>query len=138
MQDIAAGMQGGHNGIEIIDIVFAFSNVKLVRELVEDNLKQIEAADVSKGQTEGLKEMIVQKQRSMLKDLGSVESTLESIINTHTAPEINVREMGKVKLNPEQTRAFVSAIVFSINHMAKFIPAAAIGGGNTGLPESMI
>ena len=138
MQDIAASIQGGHNGIEIIDVVFAFSNVKLVRELVEDNLKQLEAADVSKGQTEGLKEMIIQKQRSMLKDLGSVESTLQSIINAHTAPGINVREMGKVQLNPDQTKAFVSAIVFSINHMAKFIPSAAVGGGSTGMPESMI
>lgn len=138
MQDIEAGIQGGHNGIEIIDVVFAFSNVRLVRELVEDNLKQLEAADVSKGQTEGLKEMIVQKQRSMLKDLGSVESMLESIINTHMGPGINIREMGNVKLNPEQSKAFVSAIVFSINHMAKFIPAATAGGGVPGLPESMI
>ena len=138
MQDIEAGIQGGHNGIEIIDIVFAFSNVRLVRELVEDNLKQLEAADVSKGQTEGLKDMIIQKQRSMLKDLGSVEAMLESVINTHTSPGLNVRELGKVQLNPEQSRAFVSAIVFSINHMAKFIPAAAVGGGSTGLPESMI
>lgn len=129
---------GRNNGIEIIDIVFAFSNVRLVRELVEDNLKQLEAADVSKGQTEGLKDMIVQKQRSMLKDLGSVESTLESIINTHMGPGINVRETGKVMLNPEQSKAFVSAIVFSINHMAKFIPSAAAGGGGSGLPESMI
>ena len=89
---------GRNNGIEIIDIVFAFSNVKLVRELVEDNLKQLENADVSKGQTEGLKDMIVQKQRSMLKDLGSVGALLESIINTHMGPGVNVRDMGKVNL----------------------------------------
>ena len=42
MQDFGAGIQPGrNNGIEIIDIVFAFSNVKLVRELVEDNLKRL-------------------------------------------------------------------------------------------------
>ena len=93
---------------------------------------------MSKGQTEGLKDMIVQKQRSMLKDLGSVETMLESIINTHMGPDLNVRDMGNVMLNTEQSKAFVSAIVFSINHMAKFIPSAAAGGGGSGLPSAMI
>jgi hypothetical protein len=137
VQDIGAGIpQGGRSGIELIDIVFAFSNIRLVRELVEDNLKQLETADVSKGQTEGLKTMIVEKQRSLLKDLGDVENTLESIINAHTTPGVDIRGMRNVQLNPDQSKAFVSAIVFSINHMAKFIPAATGGGG--GLPESMI
>jgi hypothetical protein len=137
VQDIGASIpQGGRGGIELIDIVFAFSNIRLVRELVEDNLKQLEMADVSKGQTEGLKAMIVEKQRSLLKDLGDVENTLESIIDAHTTPGIDVREMRRVQLNPDQSKAFVSAIVFSISHMAKFIPAAT--GGGTGLPESMI
>lgn len=137
MQDIGAGIpQGGHNGIELIDIVFAFSNVKLVRELVEDNLKQLEAADVSKGQTEGMKALIVQKQRNMLQNLSDVETTLESIIDAHTTPGVDVREMRHVKLNPDQSKAFMSAIVFSISHMTKFIQGPP--AGSSGLPESML
>ena len=137
MQDIGAGMpQGGRRGIELIDILFAFSNIRLVREIIEDNIKQLQTADISKGQTEGLKNMILQKQETLLKDLGNVENLLGTIINNYMSPGVNVRSMGEVNLNPNESRAFVSAVLFSINHMAKFVPTA--GGGGTGLPESMI
>jgi hypothetical protein len=63
--------------IELIDVVFALSNVRLVKEIVQDNLRQLDQLNaVGKGQTEGLKSMILQKQQQALKDLNGVEKVL--------------------------------------------------------------
>ncbi len=135
MQDVSAAIQGGHDNIELIDVVFAFSNVKLVRELVQDHIRQLEEMDtVSKGQTEGMREMIMTKQKSLYASLSEVEALLESIIDTSITPQARSAGVKNIQLNSEQSRAMVGAIVFAINHMAKFLPGAGIGGG---LPESI-
>lgn len=135
MQDVSAAIQGGHDGIELIDVVFVFSNVKLVRELVQDQIRQLEdMGSISKGQTEGMREMIIAKQKSMYASLSEVESLLERIIDVSITPQARSVGMKNIQLNSEQSRAMVGAIVFAINHMAKFVPGAGIGGG---LPESI-
>lgn len=136
MQDVSAAIQGGHDNIELIDVVFAFSNVKLVRELVQDHIRQLEEMDtVSKGQTEGMREMIMTKQKSLYASLSEVEALLESIIDASITPQARSAGVKNIQLNSEQSRAMVGAIVFAINHMAKFLPGAGIGGG---LPESIL
>lgn len=138
MQDIDAAVQGGHPGIELIDVIFAYSNVKLVRELVEDQIQQLdEMSGMSKGQSEGIRGMIMSKQKALLVNLNDVEKMLEDIIDTNTARGVQRTGMRNVQLNPEQTQAMVGAIVFAINHMAKFVPGTNTGGAS-GLPESMI
>lgn len=135
MQDVSAAIQGGHNGIELIDVVFVFSNVKLVRELVQDHIRQLEEmGDVSKGQTEGMREMILEKQKTLYSSLSDVEKLLETIIDTSITPQTRSAGMENIKLNSEQSRAMVGAIIFAINHMAKFVPGSNMGGG---LPESI-
>ncbi len=135
LQDVSAAVPGGHDGIELIDIVFVFSNVKLVRELVQDQIRQIEAmGDVSKGQTEGLREMILEKQKTLYISLSEVEKLLENIIDASITPQARTAGMRNIQLNTEQSKAMVGAIVFAINHMAKFVPGAQMGGG---LPESL-
>jgi hypothetical protein len=135
MQDVSAAIQGGHDGIELIDVVFVFSNVKLVRELVQDQIRQLEdMGSVSKGQTEGMREMIIAKQKSLYSSLSEVESLLERIIDVNITPQARSAGMKNIQLNSEQSRAMVGAIVFAINHMSKFVPGAGIGGG---LPESI-
>jgi len=135
MQDVSAAIQGGHGNIELIDVVFAFSNVKLVRELVQDHIRQLEEmGSVSKGQTEGMREMIMAKQKSMYASLSEVEALLESIIDASITPQARTAGMRNIQLSTEQSQAMVGAIVFAINHMAKFVPGSDIGGG---LPESV-
>jgi hypothetical protein len=137
MQDVDAAIQGGHPGIELIDIVFAFSNVKLVRELVEDQIRQIEEMDgASKGQAEGLRNMIMSKQKTLHANLIEVEKMLEDAIDVNTAMGARMAGMRNIQMNSEQSQAMISAIVFAINHMAKFVPGSSPRG--SGLPESMI
>ncbi len=135
MQDVGAAIQGGHDGVELIDVVFVFSNVKLVRELVQDHIRQLEAmGDVSKGQTEGMREMILAKQKSFYSSLSEVEALLERIIDTSITPQVRSAGMHNIQLNSDQSKAMIGAIVFAINHMAKFVPGGGTGGG---LPESI-
>lgn len=136
LHDVSGGViRGGNNNIELIDVIFAFSNIKLVRELVQDNIRQLNEADISKGQTEGLKAIIIQKQRSLYDSLTEVEKMLESIIDANVSPQNGPAGVRNIKLNPAQSQAFVGAIVFAINHMAKFVPGPGLGG--SGLPESI-
>jgi uncharacterized membrane protein YdfJ with MMPL/SSD domain len=137
MQDVDAAIQGGHPGIELIDVIFAYSNVKLVRELVQDQIKQLEEMDgVSKGQAEGLKGMIMAKQKALHANLSEVEKLLEDLIDVNSTREARMAGMRNIQMNAEQSQALVSAVVFAINHMAKFIPGSNTGG--SGLPESMV
>ncbi len=136
MQDVGAAIQGGHDGVELIDVVFVFSNVKLVRELVQDHIRQLEEmGDVSKGQTEGMREMIMAKQKSLHASLSEVEELLERITDVSVTPQARAAGLSNIQLNSEQSRAMIGAIVFAINHMAKFVPGGGIGGG---LPESIL
>jgi hypothetical protein len=136
MQDVSAAVQGSHNGIELIDVVFAFSNVRLVRELVQDHIRQLEAyGDIGKGQTEGLRGMMIAKQKALFNSLSEVEKMLEGIIDTNISPQPRMAVMSNIQLSPEQSQAMVSAIVFAIAHISKFVPNAGTGSG---LPESII
>ncbi len=137
MQDIDAAIQGGQPGIELIDVVFAYSNVKLVRELVQDQIKQMDEMDrFSKGQAEGLKGMIMSKQKMLLANLSEVEKMLEDLLDVNANVGARRAGMRNIQLSSEQSRAMIGAIVFAINHMAKFVPGSNMGSG--GLPESMI
>jgi hypothetical protein len=135
MQDI--GIQGGRPAIELIDIIFVFSNVKLVRELVGDQIRQLEEMDgTSKGQAEGLKGMIMSKQKELHANLLEVEKMLGDAIDVNVASGPRTAGMHNIEMNARQSQAMISAIVFAISHMAKFIPGSGIMGG--GLPESII
>ncbi|HTX44400.1 MAG TPA: hypothetical protein VMC61_06680 [Methanocella sp.] len=137
MQDVGTIPQG-HPGIELIDIIFVYSNVKLVRELVQDQIRQIEEMNsLSKGQAEGLRNMIMAKQKTLLTNLSDVEKTLEEIIDANATMGVR-RGARNIQLNTEQSQAMIGAIVFAINHMAKFVPGPGPDTGDTGLPESMI
>ena len=128
---------GGEGRVELIDIIFAFSNVKLVRELVQDNIRQLEEMDmISKGQNEGLKQMIMQKQKMLYENLSKVEKTLETVIDVNITPQARAAGARNVQLDPAQSKALAGAIVFAINHMVKFIPGANMGP--SGLPESIV
>jgi hypothetical protein len=108
--------------------------VKLVRELVEDQIRQLDDLSGStKGQSEGIRGMIMSKQKTLLANLSDVEKMLEGVIDAGTAMSTQTPGTRNVQLNQEQTQAMVGAIVFAINHMAKFVP-----GSGMGLPESMI
>jgi hypothetical protein len=135
MQDVDAAIQGGHPGIELIDIVFAFSNVKLVRELVQDQIRQLEEMGVNKGQVEGLRGMILAKQKSLYANLTEVEKLLEDLIDVNASNGARMAGMRNIQLNAEQSQAMVSAIAFAISHMSKFIPGSDMR--SSGLPESM-
>jgi hypothetical protein len=113
--------------IELIDVVFALSNIRLVKQIIQDNLKQLSELDqVSKGQTEGLKAMIVQKQEQAFNDLDSVEKTLNSIIEESIAQSGQASQKD-VSLGPEQSRALISALSFAISHLMKFMPQQGPG-----------
>lgn len=113
--------------IEMIDIVFALSNIKLVREIVQDNLKQVEdLAKVGKGQTEGLRSMIMEKQKNALKDIGGVEKVLNEIVEGAIAPQRNAPNRN-VSLSPEHSQALIYGLSFAIGHLMKFMPVQ--GGG---------
>lgn len=137
VQDVDAAIQGGHPAIELIDIIFVYSNVKLVRELVQDQIRQLEEmGGVSKGQAEGLKDMIMAKQKTLHANLLDVERLLGDIIDANATIGARMAGMRNIQLNAEQSQAMISAIVFAISHMAKFIPGPNMGG--SGLPESII
>jgi hypothetical protein len=125
--DIPAGFSPASAPIELIDIVFALSNIRLVKEIVQDNLRQLSQLDrVGKGQTEGLKAMIVQKQEQAYKDLDNVEKTLSRIV------EENITQVGHasqqdISLGPEQSRALIGALSFAIGHLMKFMPQPGPG-----------
>lgn len=124
------------NTIELIDMIFALSNVRLVKEIVQNNIAQIEQlGGISKGQTEGLRSMIMQKQRALFADLTGVETHLQDIVNVSSLSGVEkVKALNKISFTPEQSRALITAVSFAINHMAKFVP----GYIGSGLPESMI
>jgi hypothetical protein len=133
--DIPAGFSPASAPIELIDVVFALSNIRLVKEIVQDNLRQLSQLDrVSKGQTEGLKMMIVQKQEQAYKDLDNVEKTLNSIVEESVA-QAGQTSQRDVSLGPEQSRALIGALSFAIGHLMKFLPQP--GAGNE-LPGTIV
>jgi hypothetical protein len=135
MQDI--GIQGGHPAIELIDIIFAFSNVKLVRELVGDQIRQLEEMEgTSKGQAEGIKGMIMSKQKELHANLLEVEKMLGDVIDVNVTSGPRTAGMHNIEMNAGQSQAMISAIVFAISHMAKFVPGSS--PGSIGPQESMI
>jgi hypothetical protein len=91
---------------------------------------------ISKGQNEGIKQMIMAKQKVLYDNLSEVEKTLESVIDVNIKPQAQTSLAGNVQLNTDQSKALVGAIVFAINHMVKFIPGANMGG--SGMPESIV
>jgi hypothetical protein len=114
--------------IELIDVVFALSNIRLVKEIVKDNLVQLDRLNaVGKGQTEGLKSMIVQKQQQALKDLSGVENALNGIVEASMNPE-RAGARQDVSLGPEHSRALIYALTFAISHLMKFMPQPGTGG----------
>jgi hypothetical protein len=126
--DIPAGYRPASAPIELIDVVFALSNIRLVKEIVQDNLRQLSQLDrVGKGQTEGLKAMIVQKQEQAYKDLDNVEKTLNNIVEQSVA-QVGQGSQRDVSLGPEQSRALVGALSFAIGHLMKFMPQQGAGG----------
>ncbi len=134
--NIPAGGSPASAPIELIDIVFALSNIKLVKEIVQDNLRQLNDLNVAgKGQTEGLKSMIVQKQQQALKDLNGVEKVLNGIVETSLNPEkTSVRQ--DISLGPEDSKALIYALTFAISHLIKFIPQPGAGSGE--IPGTII
>lgn len=111
--------------VELIDIIFALSNIGLVREIVQDNLNQLEALGaVGKGQTEGLRAMITQKQKQVFSDLTDIEKTLQGIVDQSAMPVAQRQPGRNFNLNPQQSKALIYAISFSISHLMKFIPGA--------------
>jgi hypothetical protein len=132
--DIPAGVSPASAPIELIDVVFALSNIRLVKEIVQDNLRQLSELDrVGKGQTEGLKMMIVQKQEQALKDLDNVERTLNRIVEDSIAQSGHYPR-GDVSLGPEQSKALISALSFAISHLMKFMPQP----GSSEMPGTMV
>jgi hypothetical protein len=126
--DIPAGFSPASAPIELIDVVFALSNIRLVKEIVQDNLRQLSELDRSaKGQTEGLKMMIVQKQEQAYKDLDKVENTLNHIVEESIA-QAGQASQRDVSLGPEQSRALIGALSFAIGHLMKFMPQPNAGG----------
>lgn len=120
--DIPMGGSPASAPIELIDVVFALSNIRLVKEIVQDNLRQLSELDkMGKGQTEGLKMMIVQKQEQAFKDLDGVEKTLDRIVEESIAQAGGAAQRD-VSLGPEQSRALITALSFAIAHLMKFMP----------------
>ena len=125
--DIPSGFSPASAPIELIDVVFALSNIRLVKEIVQDNLKQLSDLDkVGKGQTEGIKMMIVQKQEQAYRDLDNVEKTLNRIVEDSMA-QAGQAGQRDVSLNPEQSRALIGALSFAIGHLMKFMPQPGAG-----------
>ncbi len=128
------GLPGGMPAsapIELIDVVFALSNIRLVKEIVQDNLRQLDQLDrmgMSKGQTEGLKAMIMEKQKQAYADLEKVEQTLNAIVEESVAPA-GVPPQRDVSLGADQSRALITALAFAISHLMKFMPQPAGGPG---------
>lgn len=125
--DIPSGFSPASAPIELIDVVFALSNIRLVKEIVQDNLKQLADLDkMGKGQTEGIKMMIVQKQEQAYRDLDNVEKTLNRIVEESMA-QAGQAGQRDVSLNPEQSRALIGALSFAIGHLMKFMPQPGAG-----------
>lgn len=125
--DIPSGFSPASAPIELIDVVFALSNIRLVKEIVQDNLKQLSDLDkVGKGQTEGIKMMIVQKQQQAYKDLDNVEMVLNRIVEESMA-QAGQPGQRDVSLGPEQSRALIGALSFAIGHLMKFMPQPGAG-----------
>jgi hypothetical protein len=125
--DIPSGSSPASAPIELIDVVFALSNIRLVKEIVQDNLKQLSDLDrVGKGQTEGIKMMIVQKQEQAYRDLDNVEKTLNRIVEDSMA-QAGQAGQRDVSLGPEQSRALIGALSFAIGHLMKFMPQPGAG-----------
>jgi hypothetical protein len=117
--------------IEMIDLIFALSNVRLVKEIVKENLKQMEdLTSASKGQTEGLRNMILQKQHQALDDLTGVETVLGDIAK-ESKTEPGERPQRNISLGPDHSKALIYALSFAIGHLARFIPGqpGIMGGG---------
>lgn len=132
--DIPAGGIPASAPIELIDVVFALSNIRLVKEIVQDNLRQLSELDrVGKGQTEGLKMMIVQKQEQALNNLDNVERTLNRIVEESIAQAGHAAQRD-VSLGPEQSRALIAALSFAISHLMKFMPQP----GSSEMPGTMV
>jgi hypothetical protein len=135
-QTIPGGASPASAPIELIDIVFALSNIRLVKEIVQDNLRQLDQLSVvGKGQTEGLKAMIVQKQQQALKDLDGVERVLDGIVEASLKPEMTGARQD-VSLGPEHSKALIYALTFAISHLMKFMPQP--GAGGLDIPGSII
>jgi hypothetical protein len=120
--------------VELIDIIFALSNISLVREIVQENLIQIEElSKVSKGQTEGLRLLIVEKQKQVFTDLIDIEHLLNGILNDNVAPAHHRPSHRDFNLDTQQSKALVYALSFAINHLIKFIPGVAGGSSVPGV-----
>jgi hypothetical protein len=127
--DIPSGASPASAPIEMIDVVFALSNIRLVKEIIRDNLRQLSELDkVSKGQTEGLKSMIVEKQQQAFNDLDNVEKVLSRIVEANLAQPGQAQQRD-VSLGPEQSRALITALSFAISHLMKFMPQQGPGSG---------
>lgn len=134
--DVPAGSSPASAPIELIDVIFALSNIRLVKEIVQDNMKQLSELDrVGKGQSEGLKAMIVQKQQQAYDDLNGVETTLNGIIEESIA-RAGGGQARDISLGPEQSRALVTALSFAIGHLMKFMPQQGSGPGE--LPGTIV
>ncbi|WP_148266638.1 hypothetical protein [Methanocella arvoryzae] len=135
----AAGRGSTMAPVELIDIIFALSNVSLVREIVQENLNYLEGLRaVSKGQNEGLHAMIMDKQKQIYADLADVEQTFKVIVDQSatTAPQHQIHR--NFNLNEKQSKALIYAISFSVSHLLKFIPGAGGGQGGSGVPGVII
>ena len=134
--ELPAGGSPASAPVELIDVVFALSNIRLVKEIVQDNLRQLSELDhAGKGQTEGLKAMIVQKQQHSFQDLVGVEKTLNLIVEESIARQ-SVAMQSDISLGPEQSRALVTALSFAIGHLMKFMPRPVSGPGE--LPGTIV
>ncbi|OPY29861.1 MAG: hypothetical protein A4E28_00643 [Methanocella sp. PtaU1.Bin125] len=135
-QNIPGGASPASAPIELIDVVFALSNIRLVREIVQDNLRQLDELNVmGKGQTEGLKAMIVQKQQQALRDLDGVEGVLNGIVEASLKPERTGAQQD-ISLGPEHSKALIYAITFAISHLMKFMPQPGTAGPE--IPGSIV
>lgn len=125
------GMAGGGSTtapVELIDIVFALSNISLVREIVQENITQLEELRrVGKGQTEGLHAMIMDKQKQVFADLTDIEQTFKVIIDQSAIPVPQRQIRRNFNLSAHQSKALIYALSFSVSHLLKFIPGAAGG-----------
>lgn len=135
----AGGAAGGNRTtapVELIDIVFALSNISLVREIVQQNLIQLQdLGQVSKGQTEGLRAMIMDKQKQVFADLSEIEHLLRGIIDEGAVAMSRNPARRNFNLSAQQSKALIYAISFSISHLVKFIPGA---GGGSNVPGVII
>lgn len=114
--------------VELIDIIFALSNISLVRGIVQENLTQIEElGKVSKGQTEGLRTMMLEKQKQVFTDLVEIEHILKGILNENVPSATHRPSRRNFNLNTQQSKALVYALSFAVNHLIKFIPGSAGG-----------